>query len=128
VSAIDLLVALVSSSRLSSAVAPAIEMVERDPLASAGCFRGDLLRGLMEVPGSFWRRAPDLYDRYRRALRAGAALRRRMPQQERMEFWSALDRRTLATHLAATHRPPGSDAARPVTDDDDARGGNRWCS
>jgi hypothetical protein len=121
-----MLVALVSSSRLSTVVEPAIEIVERDPLASAGCFQGDLLRGLMEVPGSFWRRAPDLYDRYRQALRAGAALRRRMPPRERMEFWTALDRRTLAMHLAAHPRPAADDAARPLTDDE--RRSNRWCS
>jgi hypothetical protein len=124
--AIELLVALVSSTRLSSVVEPAIELVELDPLASAGCFQGDLLRGLMEVPGSYWRRAPDLYDRYRRALRAGAALRRRMPPRERMEFWSALDRRTLAAHLAAGRRPADGDEPQPVTDDE--RGDNRWCS
>lgn len=97
--AIELLVALVNGARLGTVVAHALALVERDPLASAGCFRGDLLRGLMEVPGSFWRHAPDLYDRYRRALRAGAALRRRMPPRERMEFWSALDRATLTAHL-----------------------------
>jgi hypothetical protein len=121
-----LLVALMSSSRLSTVVEAAIEIVERDPLASAGCFRGDLLRGLMEVSGSFWRRAPDLYDRYRQVLRAGAALRRRMPAMERMEFWSALDRRTLAAHLAAHPDPLPGDSARAITDIDDRS--NRWCS
>jgi hypothetical protein len=126
VNAIGLLVALVSSSRLSTVVEAAIELVERDPLTSAGCFRGDLLRGLMEVPGSFWRRAPDLYDRYRQALRAGAAARRRMPVLERMEFWSALDRRTLAAHLTAHPELPAGDSARLITDDEDRS--NRWCS
>ena len=68
-----------------------LEIVGASPLASAGCFRGDLLRGLMEVPGSFWGTRPDLYERYRSALRAAAAQRRQLPREERMEFWSRLD-------------------------------------
>jgi hypothetical protein len=95
-STLDLLAALVQVSRLPVVVPAALEIVERDPLTSAGCFRGDLLRGLMEVPGAFWGRYPDLHDRYLGALRAGAAARRRLAYDERMEFWSALDRTTLA--------------------------------
>lgn len=96
----DLLVALVHGAGLDAAVAAALDVVERDPLATAGCFRGDLLRGLMEVPGCFWGRAPALYDRYRRALRAGAERRRRLPACERMEFWSRLDAATLEARAA----------------------------
>ena len=88
----DLLIALVHGSCLSAVVPMALDLVERDPLHTVGLFRGDLLRGLMEVPGSFWGSYPRLYDRYRTALRAGADLRRRLPPGERMEFWSLLDR------------------------------------
>jgi hypothetical protein len=69
----------------------AVEIVEQNPLASAGRFRGDLLRALMEVPDSFWRRNPALYERYRAALRAGAAQRRELSPEEQLEFWSVLD-------------------------------------
>ena len=60
----DLLEALVNGWCLSAAVPTALELVERDPLASGGCFPGDLVRGLMEVPRGFWGRHPRLYDRY----------------------------------------------------------------
>jgi len=60
-------------------------------LASGGRFPGDLVRGLMEVPGAFWRRQPRLYDRYQAALRACAAARRRLPAEQRMAFWEPLD-------------------------------------
>ena len=92
---LDLLVALLDGSCLASAVPMTLDIVERDPLTTAGCFRGDLLRGLMEVPGSFWRSHPRLHDRYLAALRAGAERRRRLPPGERMEFWSVLDRATV---------------------------------
>src|SRR5918993_3696781 len=84
----DLLVALVHGSCLAAAVPLTLALVERDPLATAGYFRGDLLRGLMEVPGTFWGSYPRLYDRYQAALRAGAECRRSLPRDERMEFWS----------------------------------------
>lgn len=87
----ELLVALVRGECLSAVVPMVLDVVELTPLASAGCFPGDLLRGLMEVPGRFWSRYPRWYDRYRDALRAGAALRRRLPPEQRMEFWSVLD-------------------------------------
>ncbi|HEX8849057.1 MAG TPA: hypothetical protein VF761_05965 [Gemmatimonadaceae bacterium] len=86
-----LLVALVRGEELGLVVPLALEIVSASPLASAGCFRGDLLRGLMEVPGSFWGACPQLYERYRAALRAAATLRRQLPREERMEFWSRLD-------------------------------------
>jgi len=87
----DIVIALVRGRALATAVPDALALVERFPLASAGWFAGDVLRGLMEVPGGFWGRHPDLYDRYRTALRAGAEARRRLPAGERMVFWSALD-------------------------------------
>jgi hypothetical protein len=86
----EVLTALVHGWCLGAVVPIALARVERDPLTSAGYFDGDLMRGLMEVPGAFWGRHPRLYDRYREALRASAALRRRLPQEERMRFWSPL--------------------------------------
>jgi hypothetical protein len=67
-----------------------IDVVANEPLASAGRFSGDLLRGLMAVPSRFWSRNPELYGRYRAALRAGALARRRLSYDARMEFWSEL--------------------------------------
>lgn len=67
-----------------------LDIVEVDPLASAGWFSGDLLRSLTGVPESFWRRHAGLYKRYREALRAGAAARRELPPDQRMEFWSPI--------------------------------------
>lgn len=86
----DLLIALVNGWRLASVVPEVMAVVEHDPLASAGTFRGDLLRGLMEVPGSFWSRQPRLFSRYRAAVRAGAMARRALPPDLRAEFWNAL--------------------------------------
>lgn len=86
----EVLRALVHGWCLGAVVPIALVRVERDPLTNAGCFDGDLMRGLMEVPGAFWGRHPRLYDRYREALRQSAALRRRMPAEERMKFWSPL--------------------------------------
>jgi len=86
----EVLRALVHGWCLAAVVPIALARVERDPLTNAGHFDGDLMRGLMEVPGSFWGRHPRLYDRYREALRQSAALRRRLPAEERMKFWSPL--------------------------------------
>lgn len=86
----EVLEALVRGWCLGAVVPIALARVERDPLANAGYFDGDLMRGLMEVPGAFWGRHPRLYDRYREALRQSAALRRRLPPEERMKFWSPL--------------------------------------
>lgn len=86
----ELLRALVNGWCLAAVVPIALTRVERDPLTNAGCFDGDLMRGLMEVPGAFWGRHPRLYDRYREALRQSATLRRRLPPEERMTFWSPL--------------------------------------
>lgn len=90
VSLAEVLAALVNGWCLGAVVPIALARVERDPLANAGHFDGDLMRGLMEVPGAFWGRHPRLYDRYREALRRCAALRRRLPHEQRMKFWSPL--------------------------------------
>ena len=87
----ELLVKLVQGIDLEAAVPTALELVREDPLVSAGQFSGDVLRALMEVPNRFWSRHPHLFDRYREALRAGAAVRRGMPPDRRFEFWSPLD-------------------------------------
>lgn len=86
----ELLASLLGGRRLPTVVPLALDALERDPLVTVGCFPGDLLRGLMTVPGSFWRRFPTLYERYRAAIREGAARRRRLPYAERMRFWDAL--------------------------------------
>lgn len=89
-SLVGVLVALLHGRCLSAAVPIALARVERDPLVRASHFDGDLMRGLMEVPGEFWGRHPPLYARYREALRRSASLRRRLPAEERMRFWSPL--------------------------------------
>jgi hypothetical protein len=67
-----------------------LDIVEADPLASAGWFSGDLLRSLIDVPEWFWRQNAESDRRYRDALRAGATARRNLPMDQRMEFWSAI--------------------------------------
>jgi hypothetical protein len=92
VAAPDELLAAVLDGRCLSAVVPrALDVAERDPLTSAGCFPGDLVRGLMEVPGGFWGRHPWLYARYQSVLRASAAARRQLPPEQRMAFWGPLE-------------------------------------
>ncbi len=86
----DLLVSLVNGWRLAATVPEVLDILDRDPLASAGGFGGDLLRGLMEVPGSFWSQHPRLFARYRAAVRAGALARRALPPGLRAEFWNPL--------------------------------------
>ena len=86
----DLLVSLVNGWSLTTTVPAVLDILERDPLASAGGFGGDLLRGLMEVPGSFWSRHPRLFARYRAAVRAGALARRTLPPGVQAEFWNPL--------------------------------------
>ncbi len=112
-----LLRSLLHATRLDDAVPRVLDLVEAHPLASAGCFAGDLLRGLMSVPGSFWRADPALYERYRASVRAGALARRRMSYQERMKFWSALDRSTLARDARPT---PTADPESGEADGDPA--------
>jgi hypothetical protein len=86
----ELLVSLVQGVDLDVVVPAAVDLVSEDPLHTAGRFPGDVLRALMEVPGGYWTRHPQLYDRYRTALRAGAALRRTLPPDRRFEFWAPL--------------------------------------
>lgn len=87
----ELLESLVRHERLERTVPRALELLEGDPLASAGLFAGDLLRALLETPGGFWARHPALHRRFLAAVRAGALARRRLPPALRMEFWSPLE-------------------------------------
>ena len=54
----ELLAAVLSGRDLHHVVPLLLDRLEMDPLASAGWFSGDLLRGLLEVPASFWARQP----------------------------------------------------------------------
>ena len=87
----DLLVALVNRTRLEIVVPQALDLVAHDPLIEVHSFRGDLLRGLMEVPNHFWARHANLYEQYREAVRAGAKARLSLPTDVRLGFWSPLD-------------------------------------
>lgn len=73
---------------LGEVVPLVLDVLERDPLASAGSFRGDLLRALIDLPATFWQCDRDLFKRYQTAVRAGAIARRSLPSAERMEFWT----------------------------------------
>lgn len=68
----------------------AIELLEREPLASAGEFPGDLLRRLIDLPSRVWAAEADLYPRYREVVRTAAAARRELPAAVRGSFWRAL--------------------------------------
>ena len=85
----DLFAAVRAGDDLAAVVPLVLERLESDPLASAGWFPGDLLRALLELPGSFWARHPRLWIRFREALRAGAAARRGLPDESRVLFWTA---------------------------------------
>ena len=87
----ELLGALVDGVCLSVVVPMTLAILEHDPMASGGHFAGDLLRGLMEVPGHFWTRHPCFYERYRAAVRRAAAARRGKPPEESMRFWTAIE-------------------------------------
>ena len=65
-----------------------LDILQRDPLASAGYFRGDILRALIELPSDFWRHEPSLFKLYQSVVRAGAIARRALPSSERMAFWT----------------------------------------
>lgn len=84
----ELFAALQRRAELSEVVPLVLDVLERDPLASAGCFRGDLLRALIDLPAEFWRRDRVLFQRYQAAVRAGAIARRSLPSTERMDFWT----------------------------------------
>lgn len=98
----ELFVALVRGWCLAAVVPLALDRAERDPLRSAGHFEGELLRGLMEVPSGFWARHDRLHARFLEVVRAAATLRRRLPPEERMRFWTPLD--------FAAQRPPSDDS------------------
>ena len=85
-----LLGALVRGWCLADTVPLVLDVVEREPLASGGRFAGDLVRALMELPGTFWGRYPGLYTRYQAVLRANAVARTALPIDERMQFWAPL--------------------------------------
>ena len=72
------------------ALRAAIELLEREPLASAGEFPGDLLRRLIDLPPRVWAAQGDLHQRYREVVRAAAAARRGLPAAARGTFWQAL--------------------------------------
>ena len=97
----DLLAGALAARDLARVVPLLLERVERDPLASAGWFAGDLLRGLLEVPPSFWARQPRLYTRFRECLRAGAIARQALPEAERVYFWTAVLPAAEGTDAAA---------------------------
>ena len=97
----DLLAGALAARDLARIVPLLLERVERDPLASAGWFAGDLLRGLLEVPPSFWARQPRLYTRFRECLRAGAIARQALPEAERVYFWTAVLPEAEGTDAAA---------------------------
>lgn len=86
----ELLAALLDGRSLGDVVPVTLDVVEHDPHATGGCFAGDLLRALMELPAGVWARHPRLYDRYRRVLRASATARRQMSLDARMAFWTPL--------------------------------------
>ncbi len=109
----DLITDLVRGHDLEAAVPAALYLVRQHPLASAGQFAGDILRALMEVPGSFWGRYPQMFDNYQAALRAGAVMRRALPPEDRLDFWS----RELASGDGSPSHTPNSTApdSRPLT-------------
>lgn len=87
----ELLIALRDRTGLNNVVPKVLDVLERDPLASAGCFRGDLLRALIELPAEVWQRDPVSFQRYKAAVRAGAVARLSLPRSERMAFWTNVD-------------------------------------
>jgi hypothetical protein len=88
----DLLTALQRRTKLSETVPAVLDVLEHDPLASAGYFRGDLLRALIDLPPEFWRHNHISFQRYQAVVRAGAIARRSLPSAERMAFWTDVER------------------------------------
>lgn len=84
----DLLIALRDRTELHDVIPMVLDVLERDPLASAGSFRGDLLRALIGLPAEVWHRDPASFQRYKSAVRAGAVARLSLPRAERMAFWT----------------------------------------
>lgn len=87
----DLFIALQRRVDLSDVVPVVLDVLECDPLASAGYFLGDLLRALIDLPADFWRRDCVSFARYQAAVRAGAIARRSLPSAERMAFWTSVE-------------------------------------
>ena len=87
----DLFIALRHRTQLDDVVPIVLDVLETDPLASAGHFPGDLLRALIELPAEFWRHRNTSFHRYQEAVRAGAIARRGLPVSERMRFWTELE-------------------------------------
>ena len=63
-------------------------ILDDDPLATAGYFRGDLLRAVIDLPSEFWRREQVSFRRYQQVVRVGALARRALTSSERMRFWT----------------------------------------
>ncbi len=87
----ELYLALRNVRDLHDAVPRVLDVLEHDPLASAGSFRGDLLRVVIELPTEFWGANSALFRRYQSVVRAGALARRALPCAERLEFWAATE-------------------------------------
>lgn len=87
----ELLSSMVDGNDLAQAVRATLAVLEEDPVATGGRFRGDLLRALMRVGGRHWSAHPGDYDRYRAALRNAALLRRGLVEPANMEFWTPLE-------------------------------------
>jgi hypothetical protein len=85
--------ALSDPRRRKAAVARALDILEQEPLASAGAFPGDLIRRLMDLPPAFWRECPAFDARYRDAVRAAALERRTAADAVRLGFWRGLPER-----------------------------------
>ena len=73
-----------------SDILSAIALLEREPLASAGEFPGDLLRRLIDLPAAVWAREHELHPRYCEIVRTAALARRSLPEKERRAFWRSL--------------------------------------
>ena len=82
--------ALASGWNRTRALTRALELLEVDPLLSAGAFRGDLLRLLMDMPASAWTGEPSLFLRYKAVVRRAAEARRAAARPARQEFWREL--------------------------------------
>lgn len=85
-----LLGALDAAQSLELVVPYVLAQLERDPLACGGRFRGDLLRGLMEVGGAYWSHHETEYECYRAILRRAALDRRGNMDRSPDAFWTEL--------------------------------------
>lgn len=102
----ELLDALVSRTDLDDVVPEVLDLLDHDPLASAGLFPGDLLRAMIDLPSVYWSRRARLFARYQSAVRAGAVARRALPVSDQMSFWTDAGRwRTTARSSFANAVP-----------------------